>query len=685
MNKVVWLIKVLASCLILGFFVFGVGFYGSPPHALKLSLNLLHDTQWDPSFLWRLSADKALALILCLPTGLGFLGWAVFFQNFFFPRAENKTAKLLGLSLGLGFFSFYVFGLGINEILYKPLVFLFFIPALKTGWIEWKTTMTEWKKMRAGWPLLLLALPFLLWAVEYLSPPIIWDAVLDHFRYAREVSRLHQIPFHWTNHTGDMPKAAELVLAGFWSMGGESFSKLSGVIPALLTVWLLVLFLAGGIKNPKTPAWIFLTCPFFLAIFSWGYVEGFLAFFEILALYCLWKAQEQPAKIIWSCATAFFFGFSVSIKYTAAFAMAAAAVLWIYLNFVQKKNLKLRWSYLAFFMAPLFAWLLKNWMAFGNPFYPLATVVFGTPFGYGTGMEKELLGDTGLPQGFGFLDRVELFWKVFFTSDNAVAAVWTPLVFMAIPWGWRMVRSRLGVFLGLFSAVFFLGWIFLCTSLRHASGGMVALVLMAAMAWETAFQEGKNLLKVLFVAGATLSFWLCLSAQLNSTAPYASALGLEDPFLRLKRQYTYDTDVYRAYSYIQNHSDPRDKVMAFAVWQTYPLERTAFVDFKWKKPIFLDWASHCKTAEQLAKKLHEEGIAFFLYQEFEAKAMSKMEKDFELDGMPVSEYEKFWMFYMEPIPIGENSTVYGVRSTPLENPRKLKQLPGLQEKGYWKL
>ena len=675
--------KTLVSFLILLIFFYGVGFYGDGPHALFPSLRLLQDTQWNPAFLWSSSAEKVLALLLCAPIGLGFIGWASFFQNLFLPNIEKKAAKLLGLFLGLSFFSFYVFGLAINEILYEPLVSLFFIPTLWNGYLEYKKVATNWKNEKGGWWHRLLALPILLWAAEYLSPPIIWDAVLDHFRYAREIARLHQIPFHWTNHTGEMPKAAELVLAGFWSMGGESFSKLSGMLATIGAIFLLRLFLREWKGNTAALNWVFWTCPFFLAIFSWGYVEGFLAVYELLGLYCLWKTLAQTGKTVWPFLTVFFLGFAFSIKYTAGLSVAALMVSLVWWSVIQKSGLKLKWSMAVLFLVPVLPWFLKNWEAYRNPLYPLATSIFGTPYGYGQGMETGLLKDTGVPQGFGFWDRLVPFWKVFFTSETAVAACWTPLVLMSLPWIWKVCKSKLGFFLMLFVGSFFTFWALFCTSLRHASGGTLVLVLLAAVAWGEAFQGKENWVRAVFGSGLVLSFWLCLSAQLTATAPYASALGLEDPLLRLKRHYTYDEDTYSAYRFIEDHSDSRDKVVAFAVFQTYPLQRTAYVDFKWKRPIFLQWASECKTAEQLSRKLHEEGVRYFLYQRWEAMAMSHVEKDFDLVGMPPQEYIRFWRYFMEPVEVGENSTVYELKTKPSEKPFKLDKLPGLQENGVW--
>jgi hypothetical protein len=210
------------------------------------------------------------------------------------------------------------------------------------------------------------------------------------------------------------------------------------------------------------------------------------------------------------------------------------------------------------------------------------------------------------------------------------------------------------------------------------------LVLLSGLAWQEVFKEKGEWGRPLFGTGILLSLWLCLATQISTTAPYASALALEDPLLRLKRNYSYDSDVYAAYRGIESHSDSKDKVVAFAVFQTYPLNRITFVDFKWKRPIFLEWASRCQTAEQLAKKLHEEGVRYFLYQKWEAEGMAREEKDFNLVGMPVPEYVRFWQSFMEPVGRYENSFVYEVRTTPLGIPRKLDQLPGLQEKGKWR-
>src|SRR5258708_17025507 len=158
------LIKVLLSLLILLLFVWGVG-----KSAFFPSFRLLQDTQWDTSLFVSAFSEKLCSFLWMIPIGLGFLGWTGWFKKFLFPKFEKNTARLLGVALCLSFFSLYVFGLAINEILYWPLIAFFFILPILTGWEEWKAlSFAGWglgKNMRTFG----LFIPLFLWSFEYLS------------------------------------------------------------------------------------------------------------------------------------------------------------------------------------------------------------------------------------------------------------------------------------------------------------------------------------------------------------------------------------------------------------------------------------------------------------------------------------------------------------------------------------
>lgn len=216
-------------------------------------------------------------------------------------------------------------------------------------------------------------------------------------------------------------------------------------------------------------------------------------------------------------------------------------------------------------------------------------------------------------------------------------------------------------------------------------GGVLVLALIAAIVWDKALKEDGNLAKATFGLGCALSLWLCISAQLSTTAPYASALGLEDPLKRLERNYGFNLDTFAAYRDIENQSGPWDKVVALGVFQTYPLQRTSFVDFYWKKPTLLSWAGDCKTAEELAMRFKKEGALFVLYPREEAIHSFGRNKNYKLEGMTEQEYLRFWRCFMQPVAEYENTFVYRVTQTPSAKPMGFHEVPGLQEPGFYEI
>lgn len=645
------MIRPLLSILFLSLFAFGLGKEPWLP-----SLRLLRDTVWDFS-LWPASwSSKMMALFLFSAVVLGLLGWAEWFRRAFVPVKKSALPFAIFFGLSTCFLGLWTWALAVNEILYGPLLALILLSAAWTGWGEFRKWDLPIGKM-SGLEKIALFAVFCLWAGEFLSPPLVWDAILDHFRYARETARLHQVLFHWTNHTGDMPKAAEMVLAGFWAIGGEGLSKLALALPLFTVLGLCGYWFGEEKMKFKQTFWVLISCPFLLAIFGWGYVEGFLACFEVLALFVTWRILRSRKTELYLLA-GFSLGFCFSIKATALLAGLGLFAVWFRGAGWKSLSPRATTLFLVGFLVPAVPWYLKNFLAFGNPFYPLGIHWFGGGPGYSGEMERALLADTGLPQHWGWRTPLKTLWDCFFTAHNGINAVWTPLFVAALPWAWTVLRTRLGVYLSLFATVFLAVWSCVDQSLRHSSGAALALLLVTGLTWEGILARKEGWGKPLFVLGVVLSLWLTLGTQLNGTAPYASALGLEDPLMRLKRHFSFDTDVYNAYRGIESHSGPKDKVLAFAVFQTYPLERTTFVDFKWKRPIFLEWAKESRTADRLAERMKEEGVVYFLYQPREAAAMSRMEKDFDLSGMSVGEYRRFWKEFMEPIGIYSNCFVY---------------------------
>ncbi len=644
---------------------------------------MLEDTLWNPPLAGEIWIQRLPALFLIIPVWMGLAGWAQVIEQLFLSRMDLRLRPPFACSAVLCLFSCYSFGLAINGVLYSWAAGAFFLPFMLQGFAEIQSFIRKIKMSPVNpWFIGGGVLVLLVWAAEFLSPPLIWDAVLDHFRFAGEVARQHLIPYHWTNHTGDMPKFAEITWAGFWVMGGEFMSKASLAISAGLTLWILKAY-----ANYKGYfGWIgpllFLTCPVFLALFAWGYVEGHLALFELLALIAFLEFMEGKTPGPWLGLTAFFLGAALATKYTALWMFPGFLVLGLFSMKEKRKKLPI-WTGLILFAFCSLPWYLRNELANGNPLYPLFTNLLGGPPGFDRGMENALWADTGREEGLNLISGFALHAKAFFTVHNGIGACWTPLAGMALPWLFTNTKEKTIQRMAVFCVIYFGVWGIFCTNLRHASGGCLILLMMGSFLWEKTLESPKKRAGFLFIPALIFSFLLTFWAQIQTTAPYAAALGMEDPLFRLKRNYSFEMSTYSAYKAIEQNSDTQDRVLAFGVYQTYPLRRTAYVDFFWKKPILLKWAEQAKTDDDLARKLREEGIEFILYQREEAVMMSRKEKDFILTGMPEDQYVEFWRRYADPVGSFGNCTLYQIRKSPSAKIFPLKELPGLQENLLW--
>jgi hypothetical protein len=180
---------------------------------------------------------------MAIPVGLGWVGWADSLSRLFLGKLDVKLRNPFAYTAVLCLFSCYCFGWAVNGLLYPLTALSFFLPFVPKGFRGLKSALKNIKiPSLNAWLFSVVIFAFLTWMFEFLSAPLIWDAILDHFRFAGEVARLHSLPLHWTNHTGDMPKFVELIWAGFWAMGGEFMSKASLALSAGLTIWILAAY-----------------------------------------------------------------------------------------------------------------------------------------------------------------------------------------------------------------------------------------------------------------------------------------------------------------------------------------------------------------------------------------------------------------------------------------------------------
>jgi hypothetical protein len=297
---------------------------------------------------------------------------------------QPLAALALQAGLGLGMLSLAMLAAGYAG-LFRPIfsgLGLFVLGVLFwrdiiSWWGNWRALgrlwqSSDWFGQATGW-LVLTILGFTLLAA--LAPPLKFDALVYHLALPRHyllAGRMVYIPqiMYW-----GMPQTAEMLYTWAMSLGGESAAVVLGWLVGLVALLGLMGLIADRLD--AAPAWAgvaALICGFTLATgLAWGYNDWWVLLFGLgfLISLALW-VEKYPAGLL--ALAGVFAGLGLSTKYTAGLLLICGGVV-ILANW---KHLGSGWrpvKALFQFGIPAFLvvspWLLKNWVATGNPFYPL--------------------------------------------------------------------------------------------------------------------------------------------------------------------------------------------------------------------------------------------------------------------------------------------------------------------------
>ncbi len=304
-------------------------------------------------FLSKISLHPLAALALQAGFGFGLLSLAML--------AAGYAGLFRPLFTGLG-----LFVLGV----------LFWRDIL-SWWRNWRALGTLWQSSdwfgRSAGGLVLLILGFTL--LTALAPPLKFDALVYHLALPRHYlleGRMVYVPqiMFW-----GMPQTAEMLYTWAMSLGGEPAAVVLG--------WLVGLVALLGLLGLTTdrlgvgPAWASLAaliCGFTLSTgLAWGYNDWWVLLFGLgfLISLSLWLEDHSTGLL---ALAGLFAGIALSTKYTAGILLICGGVVILW-----------TWKSLGFGFRPLkslfqfglpavlvvIPWLLKNWLATGNPFYPI--------------------------------------------------------------------------------------------------------------------------------------------------------------------------------------------------------------------------------------------------------------------------------------------------------------------------
>jgi hypothetical protein len=321
---------------------------------------------------WRFS----LALILTMIAG-GLGRWLT-------PNLSIYPLTRLSLqaALGLGSLSLLWLALGAAGGL-RPLVgwgitllLLVAFGRSALGWLQdWGKLTDAWSgasrldKFLAGCLAFILLFSF----VEALAPPVRFDALVYHLalpqRYLSQ-GRFVYIPeiMFW-----GMPQTGEMIYTWGMLLGGVHVATLAGWlfgVIAVIGIWGVAYESLG-----RHAAWVSVTAlvsgSSLATSLSWGYVDWFVILFGTawLVAWMLWIEQRMLLHLGLAGVLA---GMAFGTKYTAGILLLIGLALILF----QRRG---SWRstlgdcaiYGLGFVAPALPWLLKNFIATGNPIYPL--------------------------------------------------------------------------------------------------------------------------------------------------------------------------------------------------------------------------------------------------------------------------------------------------------------------------
>ena len=184
-------------------------------------------------------------------------------------------------------------------------------------------------------------------------------------------------------HYGQIINLPDAIRAGMSQLGEMLYlwtASLGGLISAAITGWLVgfaaIVALFTSIKQAVNHRAAIIGVAALaagtsvMAALSWAYIDWFCLVFGLAGLISLagWAQTGNRRDILLA---GLFTGFAIACKLTAG-VFALGAVLWVVVHsFRQKQNFfKLIMEYLVAAFLPVLPWLVKNWVGYGNPFYP---------------------------------------------------------------------------------------------------------------------------------------------------------------------------------------------------------------------------------------------------------------------------------------------------------------------------
>ena len=292
------------------------------------------------------------------------------------------TRAVLTCAFGLGFISIAVLlvgaTIGINAFLWVLILvgIILLRNQILLWWNYWQDIRNVYQEAgKLGRTIIIfVAIILACQLVIALAPPLWFDTLNYHLAIPQELIQLGRIVYIPNNMEWGNARQIDILYIPAMLIGGAETATVLGWMTGVMTLLAFADF-TGKIFN-RDSAWVavasLMCAPSLTGLLASGYVDWEAMLFGLAMLICLleWVTKgNRPMLYV----AGLFAGMAFATKYTAAIAFISGAI--IILFFERPFSLKNTVRNLAWFgclaLAMALPWLMKNFLATFNPFYPL--------------------------------------------------------------------------------------------------------------------------------------------------------------------------------------------------------------------------------------------------------------------------------------------------------------------------
>ncbi len=327
---------------------------------------------------------------------------------------------LLGTGIGLGVLGYLTLFLGLAGLFDKWIYALLLLVFLVFGYSQIRNLSSKVQQKIKDLPNVkpdfisicltaLLCLAALSYFVEALAPELDYDALEYHFGALTTYLADGRIHFLESNTYANFPALTEMLYLTAMILEGDISAKLINFFFGIMCVAAIICFckkyfsLTAGLVS----AAVFYIYPLTGVVSAQAFIDLGLTFFTFMGLWsiinwfdCSCSMEKEPSKNKWVALTGIYCGLACSCKYTAlllslgviVLLMAGSVVLGKISGFKRKnknditldsiESIPFKKLLIAVVgigiisLAVACPWYIKNYMATGNPFYPLLYKIF---------------------------------------------------------------------------------------------------------------------------------------------------------------------------------------------------------------------------------------------------------------------------------------------------------------------